>query len=181
MGGNNLLLPLGPMDQRKIDRRPDVLRYQTEPLAAPVEIAGRVVAELSVSTDAEDTDFCVKLIDVYPDGYEALMLDQAFRLRYREGFETPVRAEPGKVYPITVDLWSTALVFNRGHRIALHVAGSNSPRFEVHSNTWEPVSSYDQAVKAKNTIHHRSGAASRLVLPVTKVYESTAAAAAGSN
>jgi predicted acyl esterase len=180
VGGNNLLLPLGPMDQRKLGQRPDLIVYQTEPLSAPVEIAGRVSAELTVSTDAEDTDFCVKLVDVYPDGYQALMLDQAFRLRYRAGFDKPVRAEPGKTYPIKVDLWSTALVFNRGHRIALHVASSNAPRFEPHSNTWEPVASYDQAFKATNMIHHRAGAASRLVLPVTKVYDSPATAA-GSN
>ena len=64
-----------------------MLKYETEPLAEAVEIAGPVVAELAVSTDAEDTDFTVKLVDVYPNGYEALVLDQAFRLRFREGFE----------------------------------------------------------------------------------------------
>ena len=183
VGGNNLLLPLGPMDQRPVSSRPDVLVYETEPLLAPVEIAGRVVAELSVSSDAEDTDFCVKLVDVYPNGYQALVLDQAFRLRYREGFEKARRAEPGKIYPIKVDLWSTALVFNKGHKIALHVAGSNAPRFEPHSNTWEPVASYDQAVKAKNTIYRRAGAASRLMLPVASASARPAAekGAAGAN
>jgi hypothetical protein len=179
VGGNNLLLPLGPMDQRPVSNREDVLVYQSEPLTAPVEITGRVIAELVVSTDAEDTDYCVKLVDVYPNGYQALVLDQAFRLRYREGFDKPVRAEPGKTYPIKVDLWSTALVFNKGHRIAIHVAGSNAPRFEPHSNTWEPVANYDQAVKAKNTVHHQTGAASRLMLPVMKTSASPAAAAKG--
>ena len=184
VGGNNLLLPLGPMDQRPVSSRDDVLVFQTEVLAAPVEIAGRVLAELVVSTDAEDTDYCVKLVDVYPNGYQALVLDQAFRLRYHDGFEKPARIEPGKTYPIKVDLWSTALVFNKGHRIAIHVAGSNSPRFEPHSNTWEPVASIDQAIKAKNTVHHHAGAASRLTLPVTKVYTSDAVEdkeAAGAN
>ncbi|MBI2823947.1 MAG: CocE/NonD family hydrolase [Planctomycetia bacterium] len=179
VGGNNLMLPLGPMDQREVSGRADVLVFQTEPLESPVEIVGRVAAELAVSTFAEDTDFCAKLVDVYPDGYEALVLDQAFRLRYHEGFEKASRVEPGKTYPIKIDLWSTALVFNRGHRIALHVTSSNSPRFEPHSNTWEPVDNYDKAVKARNTVYHHAAAVSKLVLPVTKVYANGAAAAAG--
>ncbi len=175
VGGNNLMLPLGPMDQRKVSSRDDVLKYETAPLAQPVEIAGPVAAELFVSTDAEDTDFTVKLVDVYPNGYEALVLDQAFRLRFREGFNRMVKAEPGKVYPITVDLWSTALVFNKGHKIAIQVSSSNSPRFEPHSNTWKPVTSPDQTVKAQNTVYHTAAQASRLLLPVTKVYGETAA------
>jgi putative CocE/NonD family hydrolase len=178
VGGNNLLLPLGPMDQRAVSNRPDVLKYETEPLAEAVEIVGPVEAELSVSTDAEDTDFVVKLVDVYPSGYEALVLDQPMRLRFREGFNRMVRAEKGTVYPIKVNLWSTALVFNKGHKIALHVSSSNAPRFEPHSNTWEPVASYDQAVKARNGVHHSAAHASRVLLPVTKVY-TTGTAAAG--
>jgi predicted acyl esterase len=180
MGGNNLMMALGPMDQREVSSRGDVLVYETPPLEAAVEIAGRVTAELAVSTDAEDTDFTVKLVDVYPDGYEALVLDQALRLRYREGLDNPQRIEKGHTYPIKVDLWSTALVFNRGHKIAVHVSSSNSPRFEKHSNTWEPVASYDDAVKATNSVYRHQGAASRIVLPVTKVYsQDTAERAAG--
>jgi predicted acyl esterase len=72
-------------------------------------------------------------------------------------------------------LWSTALVFNRGHKIAVHVTSSNAPRFEPHSNTWEPVTSYDQAVKATNRVHHSPQAVSRIMLPVTKIYSASAA------
>lgn len=176
LGGNNLMLKLGPMDQREVSGRSDVLKYETDALAEAVEIAGQVVAELAVSTDAEDTDFTVKLVDVYPNGYEALVLDQAFRLRFREGFNRMVRAERNKVYPIKVNLWSTALAFNKGHKIAVHVSSSNAPRFEHHSNTWEPLASYEQSVKAHNTVHHDKVNASRLMLPVTKVYASSAAA-----
>jgi len=175
IGGNNLMLPLGPMDQREVSGRDDVLKYETAPLEQAVEIAGRVAAELFVSTDAEDTDFTVKLVDVYPNGYEALVLDQAFRLRFRDGLNRMVKAEKGQVYPIKVDLWSTALVFNKGHKIAIHVSSSNDPRFEPHSNTWQPVTSLEQAVDANNTVHHTSSQASRLLLPVTKVYAETAA------
>ncbi len=176
IGGNNLMMDRGPMDQRKVSGRPDVLKFETEPLKQPIEIAGRVTAELAVSTDAEDTDFMVKLVDVYPNGYEALVLDEAFRLRYFESLLKPMRVEKNKAYPIKIDLWSTALVFNAGHKIAVHVSSSNSPRFEAHSNTWEPVKSYDQAVKANNTVF--IDGRSKLVLPVTKIYPREAAGSA---
>jgi predicted acyl esterase len=176
VGGNNLMLPLGPMDQREVSGRSDVLKYESEPLRQPIEIIGPVTAELAVSSDAEDTDFMVKLVDVYPSGYEALVLDSAFRLRFREGFNRMVPAEKGKVYPIKVNLWSTALVFNKGHKIAVHVTSSNAPRFEPHSNTWQPVASYDQAVRATNAVHHGGEHASRILLPVTKVYDVAQAA-----
>ena len=173
IGGNNLNMELGPMDQRKVSGRSDVLKYETDPLTAAVEIAGPVIAELAVSTDAEDTDFTVKLVDVYPNGYEALLLDQACRLRFREGVNKMVRVEKDKIYPVKVNLWSTAVVFNKGHKIAIHVSSSNSPRFEAHSNTWEPLASYDKSVKARNTVHHGPQAASKVLLPVTKVYAAT--------
>jgi len=80
-----------------------------------------------------------KLVDVYPNGNEALVLDQALRLRYRDSFEHPVRSEKNQPYRIRVQLWSTALQFQPGHKIALHISSSNSPRFERHSNTWMPV------------------------------------------
>jgi predicted acyl esterase len=168
VGGNNLGLPLGPMDQRPVSGRPDVLKFETAPLAQAVEIAGPLRAHLAVSTDAADTDIMVKLVDVYPNGYEALVQDGAFRLRYADGLDKQTRIRPGAVYTIEVDLWSTALVFNAGHKIALHVSSSNFPRFEKHSNTWEPLTSYDRAVKATNTVV--LDGRSRVVLPVTTIH-----------
>ncbi len=176
IGGNNLMMDRGPMDQRKVSSRADVLKFETEALKAPIEITGPIKAELAVSTDAEDTDFMVKLVDVYPNGYEALVLDGAFRLRYWKDMLKPEHVEKNKVYPITVDLWSTSLVFNTGHKIAVHVSSSNSPRFERHSNTWDPVKSYDQAVKATNTV--MLDGRSKIVLPVAKVYSKDASTAA---
>ena len=171
VGGNNLSLPIGPMDQREVSGRSDVVKFETAPLDYAIEIVGRSHVELYVSTSAEDTDFIVKLIDVYPNGYEALVMDQGRRLRFREGTEKMVKGVPGKVYKIDVDLWSTALVFNKGHKIAIHVTSSNSPRFEAHSNTWEPVWDYKtDAVKATQTIHHSEEHPSKLLLPVTKLY-----------
>lgn len=165
IGGNNLFLARGPMDQRPLRSRPDVVRFETEALDSPLEVVGRVFADLVVSTDGPDTDFIVKLVDIYPDGYEALVLDAGLRLRYREGFTKPARAEPGKAYPIRVNLGTTALVVNKGHRLAVHVQSANNPRFEPHTNTWDPVPSYADGRVAKNTIH-LGPKGSRIVLPV---------------
>ncbi len=170
LGGNNLMMDAGPMDQRPVSSRKDVLKFETEPLKEAVEIAGPVRAELFVSTDADDTDFIVKLIDVYPNGYEALVMDQGQRMRLRNGPFRPELTQPGRVYPIKVDLWSTAIAFNKGHKIAIHIQSSNNPRFEPHSNTWDRVRTYDKAVKANNTVYFDPKQASKLVLPVTKIY-----------
>lgn len=165
-GGNNLGLDRGPMDQRPVSNRPDVLKFETAPLGQAIEVVGNLKAELAVSTDAPDTDFMVKLVDVYPDGYEAIVNDGAFRLRYVDGFDKQTRIEAGKQYVIEVDLWATGLVFNAGHKIAVHVSSSNFPRFERHTNTWEPLASYDQSRQATNTVW--LDGRSRIVLPVTE-------------
>src|SRR5262249_38242936 len=133
-GGNNLGLDRGPMDQRTVSGRTDVLKFESAPLTQGIEVVGNLKAELVVSTDAPDTDFTVKLVDVYPDGYEALVNDGAFRLRYVDGFDKQTHIDAGKQYVINVDLWATGLVFNAGHKIAVHVSSSNFPRFERHTN-----------------------------------------------
>ncbi len=167
-GGGNLMMERGPMDQRPVSNRPDVLKFETAVLTSPVEIAGAVTAEIFVSTDAEDTDFHVKLVDVYPNGYEALVLDQGYRMRYFMGLDRPSLIEKNKVYKLTIPLWSTALVFNKGHKIQVHVQSSNNPRFDVHTNTWDAIKGYDASVKATNTVFLSGKTASRVILPVTK-------------
>lgn len=97
-------------------------------------------------------------------------MDQGQRMRLRNGFFRPELTQPGKVYPIKVDLWSTAIAFHKGHKIAIHIQSSNNPRFEPHSNTWDRVRTYDKAVKANNTVYFDPKQASKLVLPVTKIY-----------
>lgn len=157
-----------PLDQRPLAKRGDILRFTSLPLTAPLEIAGPITAELHVSTTARDTDFFVRLIDVHPDGFEALMMAQPLRLRFREGFDKMLPARRNKVYKITVDLWSLAMLFPKGHRISLQVTSSDVPRFDRHTNTWDPVNSYGEAIKATNTVHHSSSHPSRLLLPVIK-------------
>lgn len=183
LGGNyGLGAKSGPHDQRPLKDRlsaapgtaqagKDVLRFVTEPLAEPVAITGKVWAELHVSSDAPDTEFVAKLVDIHPDGYEALMRESAMLARYWQGLDKPAPMEKGKVYALKMDLWSTALVFNRGHRIAVLVTSSSHPAYEVHPNSYEPVMSMDKAPVALNAIHLSADHASRLILPVVGMSE----------
>lgn len=166
-GGTNLLIKKGPMDQRAVGERDDYLRFQTAPLTEDLVIAGRVTMELWAATDGPDTDFMVKLIDVYPDGYEALVLDNPIRARYRRG-RNPADVKmmtPGVPEKFEIDLWSTALTFEAGHRIAVHVTSSNYPRFDVNPNTGVPTM---KPRVASNTVYHDGAYPSAIVLPVLK-------------
>jgi predicted acyl esterase len=166
VGGQNLLISKGPMDQRKVESRPDVLVFTTEALAAPVEVTGRVRARLFVSSDCPDTDFTVKLCDVYPDGKSMLVADGIRRASLREGFEKPQPLEKGPVYEVEVDLWSTSLIFNKGHRIRVAVSSSNAPRFEPNANTGEPHPVKGKTRVATNTVHLSDEHPSHVLLPI---------------
>ena len=166
IGGANLFAKKGPMDQRKVGDRSDVLKFTSALLQAPVEITGRVSVELWAESDAPDTDWMAKLVDVYPDGSERLVLDSAVRARFREGFDHEVMMKKGEVYKFKIDLWSTSLIFNRGHRIAIHVTSSNNPRFDPNPNTGKPLRADDETRVAVNKIHHDQAHPSRALLPV---------------
>jgi len=108
----------------------------------------------------------VKLLDIYPDGYEALIAHGTIMARYHKGFDKPESLIKGEVYKLTIDLWSTAIVFAKGHRIGLYVTSSDAGRFAVHPNSYEPVDSYEGAPVAHNTVHVSCQCPSRLILPV---------------
>ena len=169
VGGANLFLKKGPMDQRAVGERPDVLKFATPVLQSPVEVTGRVTVELWAESDAPDTDFIAKLVDVYPDGTERLVLDSALRARFRDGFDHEVLMKKGQVYKFKIDLWSTSLIFNTGHRIAIHVSSSNSPRFDPNPNTGKPLRADTQTQIATNSIHHDRVHPSRAMLPVMPI------------
>lgn len=163
-------ITVGPVDQRVIGDRDDYLRFETAPLEENVTVQGRIDVELWVATDAPDTDFMVKLVDVYPDGYEAILLDAPLRTRYRFGRAPGDIAfmRPGKPELLVIDLWSISQTFEKGHRIALHVTSSNYPRFEVNPNTGEPPGESELPPRpARNTVFHEADRPSALVLPVT--------------
>ena len=166
LGGQNLLIAKGPMDQRPVEARPDVLLFTTEPLAEPVEVTGRLTAKLAVSSDCPDTDFTVKLCDVYPDGKSMLVTDGIRRASLRNGFEKHEPLEAWKVYELDVDLWSTSLVFNKGHHIRFAVSSSNAPRFEPNPNTGDPHPTGGKSRVATNTLHVSGQYPSRILLPL---------------
>jgi len=169
VGGQNLLLPKGPMDQRKIESRPDVLLFTTDALAEPVEVTGRIYAKLYVSSDCPDTDFTVKLTDVYPDGRSMLVTDGILRASLRNSFEQPELLHSGQRCELTVDLWSTSLVFNSGHRIRVAISSSNAPRFEPNPN----MGGKDRPCVATNTLYVSGEHPSHVLLPI---YRDTSAA-----
>ena len=168
IGGANLTFERGPMDQRPIGQRQDYLRFQTPVLDKDVVVAGEIFADLWASTDGPDTDFMVKLVDVYPDGYEAIVLDTALRTRYREGrMPDQIRMmTPGTPEKLTLDLWDTMITFEKGHRIAVHVTSSNNPRFDVNPNTGENAGPNAKPRVAKNTIYMDAGRPSAIQLPI---------------
>ena len=158
----------GALDQRKMEERPDILVYTSEPLKEGMEVSGPMTATLYVSSDVKDTDVTVKVIDVLPDG-TAYNLDETIqRLRYRDGDDHTVWMEPGKVYKVTLSPMNTSNYFAEGHRIRIEVAGSNFPRFDRNLNTGG--NNYDETngIVAHTTIHHNAQYPSTLTISVLK-------------
>lgn len=168
VGGAELAADIGPKDQRTVESRSDVLIFSTEALTDPVEVTGRVATKLYVSSDCPDTDFTVKLTDVYPDGRSMLVTDGILRARFRESFAREKLLESGKIYEITVDIGTTSIVFNRGHKIRVDVSSSNAPRFDPNPNTGHAFRADKEARVATNTIHFSKQYPSQIVLPVFK-------------
>jgi len=135
VGGPNVAISGGPRDQRPIGSRPDVLRFATPPLTEPVEVTGAITVSLHVSTDAPDTDFHAKLIDIYPDGREINLCEGAARLKFHTGRERPGLVAPGAVTELDIHCESISMIFNAGHRIGVLISSSNYPRFELNPNT----------------------------------------------
>jgi uncharacterized protein len=122
--------------------------------------------ELYASSSAVDTDFTAKLVDVHPTGFVQRLCDGIVRARYRNGFERPELIEPGRVYRYTSDLWNTAQVFGKGHRIGLEVSSSAFPKYDRNLNTGEDLATGTRMVVAEQTIFHDAENPSALVLPV---------------
>lgn len=168
-GGNNCCgtpTVAGPVDQAPLDGRADILRFRTEPLTQPVAIAGPVKMILQAATDGPDTDWMVKLIDVYPDGKAYPMAEGMLRARFHKGLDKPSKLTPGQLYEFTVDLVGTAVVFQPGHRIRVDITSSNFPQFDRNLNTGEPLATGAKPRVAQQTIHHGGAHASHIVLPV---------------
>ncbi|HEX6800310.1 MAG TPA: CocE/NonD family hydrolase [Ktedonobacterales bacterium] len=156
----------GPVDQRPVEERDDVLVYSSAPLEAPVVVAGPVAATLYVATDAPDTDFVARLVDVYPDGRAIALTDGVVRLSLREGLQTRAEVRSGEVYRVEIDLWSTANAFLPGHRIRLDVTSSSFPRWERNLNTGADCARSTQMCVARQRVLHDADHPSHLTLYV---------------
>ncbi|MBT3377778.1 MAG: CocE/NonD family hydrolase [Lentisphaerae bacterium] len=182
-----LPLPAGMFDQRNDARFPasggngvplasrrDVLAFETAPFAADLDIVGPVTVDLYVSSDAPDTDFTAKLLEIIPptsscpSGVAANLTDGIARLRFRDGYDEEKLGEPGMVYRLTFELFPTASRIPEGHRLRLDVSSSNYPRFDVNPNTGGALGVEQRLRTAENTVHHSPECASCVVLSVLR-------------
>lgn len=165
---NGGLVTAGAFDQRIIEARNDVLVFTSEPLEQALEVTGFVDAVLHVSSDAKDTDFAVKLVDVAPDGTAYILDDTIFRARYREGYDKPTMMEKGEVYKIDMTPMTTSIEFQKSHRIRVEVSSSNFPKFVRNLNTGGNNYDESEGVVAHNTIHHSDEYPSYIILPIVE-------------
>jgi putative CocE/NonD family hydrolase len=172
-GGAHFMLPDfvdGPVDQRDIESRKDVLVYTSEILEEDVEVTGPVKVKLWAISSARDTDFVARLVDVYPDGTAINVTDGIVRARFRHAKQgkEPSLIEPGKAYLYEIDLWATSNLFKKGHRIRLDITSSNFPRWDRNTNTGNTFGEdrVDDIVIAKQTILHDEDHPSSVVLPI---------------
>jgi putative CocE/NonD family hydrolase len=158
--------PEGSFDQTEVEARNDVLVFSTSVLDKGIEVTGPIEAVLYVSSTARDTDFTVKLVDVYPDGKAFNVQEGILRARYREGWDKKAWMTPGKVYQLKVNMEATSNYFPPGHRIRVEISSSSFPRFDRNLNTGG--NNYDETkwVRAENMIHHSAQFPSCVILPV---------------
>ncbi|MCI0662737.1 MAG: CocE/NonD family hydrolase [Acidobacteria bacterium] len=169
LGGNNCCgtpTLAGPKDQRVIENRKDILVYTSPSLNEPLSIAGPVKMKLYAATDGPDTDWVIKLIDVYPDGLSINVAEGILRARYRKGTDKMELLKPGEVYEFEIDLVGTANVFLPGHRIRVDITSSHFPQFDRNPNTGEPFGMSAKVRLAKQTIYHTLQQPSHILLPV---------------
>jgi hypothetical protein len=159
----------GAMDQRETEARQDVLVFTSEPFDQAVEVSGPITPTLYVASDAKDTDFSIKILDVYPDG-RAYNLDESIqRMRYRNGYDKPlVWMEDGKVTKVTFQPLNTSNLFEKGHRLRIEISSSNFPRFDRNLNTGGHNYDETKAVVAHNSVHHSAQYPSAVTFTVVR-------------
>jgi hypothetical protein len=158
--------PWGPMDQRPVEKRQDVLVYTSVPVKHELEVTGPVKVILYASTNAPDTDFTAKLVDVFPNGEARNLCDGILRMRYRSGLDRTALAGAGEIYALMIPAGVTSNVFLPGHRIRIEISSSNFPRFDRNPNTGRPVADESIMKIAHQTIHHGLQFPSHILLPL---------------
>jgi putative CocE/NonD family hydrolase len=166
-GGRNLFLLSGPQDQTNIEKRDDVLIYTSKTLEKGIEIIGEVKMILFASTTVQDTDFMVKLVDVYPNGKTSInVIDSGVRTRFLNGdLNEPKLIKPNKIYKYEFAIGSIGIYFPKNHKIRLEITSSNFPRFDVNSNLAGEQNENGYKV-ATQTIYHDKTNQSYIILPV---------------
>jgi len=164
-GGCNLFLEAGPKDQSSLEQRGDVLTFTTEPLTEDVEITGRVKAHVFFASDQKDTDVVVRLTDVYPDGRSVLIVDGMHRTGVCNCGKDAA-FNPKDPQEVDVDLWSTSVVFAKGHRIRVTLTSSNYPKYEKNMNVGLTGSHSGDYEIAHNSFYVGGEHASYIMLPV---------------
>jgi predicted acyl esterase/ankyrin repeat protein len=160
--------PIGmfmPADQRPLMGRNDILVYQTEPLLKRIEVTGNPIVEFHAASSAPDTDWFVRLIDVYPDGLTMDVSVGAVRARYRNGFDRPTFIKPGEVVKYSIRMRPTSNAFLPGHRIRLDITSSDFPNFDRNHNTATDQFADATLVVANQTIYHGGEYPTRIILP----------------
>jgi putative CocE/NonD family hydrolase len=160
------LTPMGPADQRSVERRDDVLVYSTPRLRRSLPVVGPITVTLHAASSAPDTDFTAKLVDVHPDGRAIILNDGIIRASYRESTTSPTLIQPGKVYEYKINVWPTANLFKRGHRVRLEISSSNFPAYDRNLNTGARLGTTSEMRVAEQTILHDRAHPSRLTLPI---------------
>ena len=166
VGGRNLFLESGPKDQRPFESRKDILVFTSDTLSDDLEVTGQIVSKLFFSSDQPDTDVVVRLTDVYPDGRSILIAEGIHRTGPKHCIEC--EHKPNSPQEIEVDLWSTSLVFAKGHKIRISLSSSNFPRHEKNANIGLIGSNSGNYAVANNCFYFGGQYPSRLILPVVK-------------
>lgn len=152
------------------ENRSDVLVYTTSPLEESVMILGPVTAEIYASTDAKDTDFMIRVLDVYPNGTAINLGPEecggAIRARFRQGFNKEVLLDPGKIEKYRIQLFDMGHVFLPGHKIRLEIYSSAYPLLHPNPNTGNPIATDTKQHKAHQTIYHDKQHPSVVYLPI---------------
>lgn len=166
LGGHSL--HGGPADQRPNDYRPDILVYTTAALEEEMEVTGPIRAILHAQSSAADTDWFVKLIDVFPDGRSYNLATGMIRARYRTSRTAPESLTPGAIERYEIDLPATSNLFRKGHRVRVVISSSDYPNSEVNPQDFIDLSTAvpeDYRV-ARQTIHHDAARPSAIELPL---------------
>ncbi len=160
----------GARDARGFEEQAEVRTWTSAALARPLEVTGRIKAEIFVSSTAKDTDFILRVTDVYPDGRSMLLMDYPLRARYHKGFDHQKLLVPGQITKLAWDIGWVSIIFNQGHRVRITIASTGAPYYEPNTQAGGPITHFatEPGITAINTIWHDAKHASRVILPTMK-------------